>query len=773
MIQYLYECLTIIESEFPNNGTILLGDFNKLKVSRIQNAFKLKQVVKFPTRGRNILDLILTDLDKFYDSPRKLPPFGLSDHDSVFVPPLARSQVPNPTYRTKSRDLRPTKRLALTRYLEEVNVNQLVNKQISCDDKAKTFEMIINTGLDAIAPIKEKVITTNEPPWVSSSFKKLIRNRQKAFTQGDLMAFRKLRNQVNRERKKLRAKYYDAKVKQLESCAPATWWKEIKRLSGISEHVSRREDMVSMLSNIERNSDPNSPGEAELANEINQAFLRPMTDFTPLLPNYWQTNTDGRSEAFCVSEFSVFKKLIALNPNKAEGPDGIPNWILKENADLLAIAVTDIINTSYKESRLPSSWKFANIIPIPKAKPVRNVNKDLRPISLTPIISKIAEDYVVNSFVKPAVLKKLDPNQYGTVPRSSTTQALISMLHFLNASTDGNGATTRVVLFDYKKAFDLIDHTLLLNKLATYDIPQWVLEWITDFLTHRKQRVKLSQDCFSEWELVPAGVPQGTKLGPWLFVIMVNDLDIPNSELWRYVDDTSMAEAILKGGSSTIQNDVDELINQSVVNKFQMNEGKCKEMRIGFSKLTTHFEPIKIHNNPLELVKCAKILGLIVSNDLKWNEHVQQITKKARKRLYCLTQLKRANVGTKELLQFYITCIRPITEYASPVFHNSLTNYLSNELEAIQQRALKIILPWTSYGEALSRVGLQTLYARRQELTESLFRDIESNVDHKLYNLLPPLIEIDTTLRNKSKYNVTFKTERFRNSFITYNALKS
>ena len=84
-----------------------------------------------------------------------------------------------------------------------------------------------------------------------------------------------------------------------------------------------------MLSNIGRNSVPNSPSEAELANEINQAFLGSMTDFTPLLPNYWQTNTDGRSEAFCVSEFSVFKKLIALNPNKAEGPGGIPNWILR------------------------------------------------------------------------------------------------------------------------------------------------------------------------------------------------------------------------------------------------------------------------------------------------------------------------------------------------------------------------------------------------------------------------------------------------------------
>ena len=221
MIQYLYECLTIIKSEFPNNGTILLGDFNKLKVSRIQNAFNLKQVVKF--RGRNILDLLLTYLDKFYDSPRKLPPFGLSDHDSIFVPPLSRSQVPNPTCRMKSRDLRPTKHLALMWYLEEVNINQLVNNETSCDDKAKTFEMIINNGLDAIATIREKVIISNEPPWVSLSFKKLIRNRQKAFTQGDLMTVRKLRNQVNRERKKLRAKYYDGKVKQLGSCATATW----------------------------------------------------------------------------------------------------------------------------------------------------------------------------------------------------------------------------------------------------------------------------------------------------------------------------------------------------------------------------------------------------------------------------------------------------------------------------------------------------------------------------------------------------------------------
>ena len=124
-------------------------------------------------------------------------------------------------------------------------------------------------------------------------------------------------------------------------------------------------------------------------------------------------------------------------------------------------------------------------------------------------------------------------------------------------------------------------------------------------------------------------------------------------------------------------------------------------------------------------------------------------------------------MGTK----FYITCIRPITEYVCPAFHNSLTNYLSNDLESIQKRALRIIIPWMSYSEALSIAGLQPLYARRQELTES--RDIASNKDHKLHKLFPPCNNSDTILRNKHRFSVTFKTERYRNSFIMYNALKS
>jgi hypothetical protein len=197
------------------------------------------------------------------------------------------------------------------------------------------------------------------------------------------------------------------------------------------------------------------------------------------------------SQSLCTSEFSVFKLLASLNSNKASGPDDIPAWI-KENADILASPVSDILNLSYKEARLLSIWKHADIIPIPKDKPVREVNKHLRPISLTPIISKIAEDFIVEDFDKPAVLQRIDPNQFGTIPKSNPTYVLLSMLHSWNDSTDRNGAPN-----------DLIDHGLLVAKLHTYNLPHRVINWIIDFLTCRKQRVKLNQEDYSDWAKIP------------------------------------------------------------------------------------------------------------------------------------------------------------------------------------------------------------------------------------------------------------------------------
>ena len=144
------------------------------------------------------------------------------------------------------------------------------------------------------------------------------------------------------------------------------------------------------------------------------------------------------------------------------------------------------------------------------------MKKDLRTISLTACFSKIAEDCIVHDFIKPAVLKVLDPNQYGAVLNSSTTRALIHMVHSWAQATDGNSTTIWTVLFDCRKAFDLIDHSIVVDKLCKLFLKTRIINWIIDFLSGRSQRIKRAKGCYSKWDSVPSGVPQGTKLGPYI-----------------------------------------------------------------------------------------------------------------------------------------------------------------------------------------------------------------------------------------------------------------
>lgn len=249
----------------------------------------------------------------------------------------------------------------------------------------------------------------------------------------------------------------------------------------------------------------------------------------------------------------------------------------------------------------------------------------------------------------------------------------------------------RVVLLDFPKAFNLIDHNILVRKLLDYNILNHILCWIVDFLSDRRQRVKLAEDRFSEWRYIPAGIPQGTKLGPWLFLLMINDLNAGEAEMWKYVDDTTISEVIAKGQESCIQQMVDDLAIQARDEGFQLNKRKCKELRISFAKNEPEFDPIWVNHQTLETVKSIKLLGLNISSDLKWNAHVLELVRKVSTRPYFLRQLKRSHVATKELLLFYITCIQSTLEYGSPVFHHALTSYLSKGLERLQKHAMKII----------------------------------------------------------------------------------
>jgi hypothetical protein len=459
----------------------------------------------------------------------------------------------------------------------------------------------------------------------------------------------------------------------------------------------------------------------------------------------------------------VCNNLRHLKQNKAPGPDGLPNWIFKEYAEILCEPLANILNSSFREQRLPSVWKHANVIPIPKVKQVKYPKKEIRSISLAPSISKIAEEFVVTDYIKPAILKNLDPNQYGTVPGSSTVTALINMVHKWLYETDGTGSVVRVLLFDYRKPFDLIDHTILVNKLKELDISTTIINWIKSFLSNRLQRVKLSHDCMSEWGVVPSGVPQGTNL-------MTSNLGFPDDpfDIWKYVDDSTVSEIIIRGHDSNAQIAVDKVVNWSKESLLQLNGEKCKELTISFGRNRQPYPPVIIDGIPMEKVSKAKLLGVTINNKLSWNDHIEEVIKKAARRLYFLVQLKRANVPVEDIVAYYSSCIRTTLDYACPLFHNSLTKYLQQELEKIQKRALAIVLPECTYQEALEKTKLETISERHEILSMNLFEQISKDRSSKLHSLLPQYnTNTNYNLRKKRTFEIPLvKTKRFANSFI-------
>ena len=201
------------------------------------------------------------------------------------------------------------------------------------------------------------------------------------------------------------------------------------------------------------------------------------------------------------------------------------------------------------------------------------------------------------------------------------------------------------------------------------------------------------------------------------------------------------------------QRHTDKVIQWPLENRVQLNTEKCQEMRISFTKLQQEFESILINGDALELVENVKLLGLHISSNLTWNIHINELVKKAFKRLYFLIQLKRAKVArTTDLGLFYSSCIRSIMDshYAVPIFQYSLPKYLMLELEHVQKRAMSIICPGLSYNEALVIMNYKELAVHHDEICETLF-----NNNHHLYKLLRATYETHIFVKAHATFQCT------------------
>ena len=763
MIQYLTSCMDSILSKHPKAGLFLIGDFNKLPDKQLKCSYKLKQIVTKPTRGTAMLDLVYTNMHSLYQEPTLLAPIGRADHDIVTCFPLPSHSIPRAkTIKRRVRKFPPNEKALFAMDLKHVRFENLYNMQ-SCHDMYSMLSATLNNLMDKHFPIKTVVRCESDKEWVTDEFKCLITRRQRAYTSGNMELYRYFRNKVSRMSKGLRKYYYRNKVDKLKSNTPGKWWTCVKELTG-NKVSNSLQGMANKL---------NNGNLQELADDINSFFATISSDLLAICPEVIGALQTAETPCeYQVTVEAMEKALMAIDCSKSPGPDGVPSWILRDFAGLLGKPLAAIFNASVREGYIPPEWKTANVTALPKVSPPQCISTDLRPVSLTPIVMKVMEGFVCK-WIWDIIRDKILPDQYGCMKQTGTTHALINLIHNWSSATDGLGSFVRILLVDFQKAFDHVDHSLVLQKLCDLDVHKCLVRWVASFLTGRQQRIKIG-DIVSTWSGLNGGVPQGTRLGPLLFLIMVNDLH-STLPMVKYVDDITLYCTGNYGVTSdlnSLQEAADHCLSWANENNMKVNVKKTKEMVINFGKAETDLPHLQLNDTIIERVSSVKLLGLNVSDDLSWEDHVNHIYRKAAKRLYSLVMLKRAGVTTKDMCSYYVAMIRPVMEYCCQVWHCRLTKSQSELLESVQKRALRIIFTspgsYDEYGTLLEISKLEQLAERRHKMCMKLFTQMKSE-NHKLNHLLVPYMNVDRQTRISKDFKLPrCRTNRLKDSFIPF-----
>ena len=273
----------------------------------------------------------------------------------------------------------------------------------------------------------------------------------------------------------------------------------------------------------------------------------------------------------------------------------------------------DILNCALRTNTFPDAYKRAEIIPIPKINPPRSLS-DLRPISKTPIGGKIIEKVIVSELEKD-IQGKLDNSQYGNCRGSSTTHYLIKLTDQAFKST-ANGDATTAITIDYSKAFDYVDHNVLIEKLVQLGVRTSIIKLIISFLTGRSHNTHIFGKK-SEFLNITCGVPQGTVAGPKLFVILINGDKCPFVTNLKFVDDKTLAYSYSGDPTKVLQKALDIELKGTVKDKMIINESKCHVFTVNFSKNNTAPLNLKLNDKLIESVDTIKLLGVYLTNDLK------------------------------------------------------------------------------------------------------------------------------------------------------------
>jgi len=424
------------------------------------------------------------------------------------------------------------------------------------------------------------------------------------------------------------------------------------------------------------------------------------------------TSCDSHISDCMVTKEIVEKKLKGLNIAKTPGPDGMHPRILRETSSEISVPLAHIFNASLQQGKLPQDWKKANITAIYK-KGDKQQPSNYRPVSLTSIVVKLLETLIREVIMEHMQTNKLfSKKQYGFIPGRSTVLQLLTVLDHWTEILD-QGGEVDVVYCDFQKAFDKVPHRRLLSKTKNYGIRGKVFKWIECYLTGRQQRVQ-SQGHASSWHEVTSGIPQGSVLGPLLFVIYINDLPATaaNSYIYLFADDLKLYLPIFSPADRhNLQGDLDRVHAWSESSLLKLHPDKCKSMRIGSSVHPPY--QYKIGDSQLQHVRQEKDIGVTIDANLKFEQHMAEKINKANRILGLISRTFIYKDGPT-LLTLYISLVRPHLEYANQIWTPQTIKMIA-AIENVQRRMTRMIpnIRHLSYEERLHHLKLPSLAYRR------------------------------------------------------------
>ena len=718
---------TLQSSGFCEPTEYLLDDTGDANAALIHttNCFDLKQYNRYPNANGRYLDLVLSDIEPSMIGCYE-PSMILSDHVDAHHPPIEINlHVHKPTYLPANQPQRfAFRKLNYYDLIEQLNSIDWFNELVGdVDLMTQRFYQLLNVVIARHTPLKHQ--PGQYPVWFSCSVVHMLDRKRQLHREykrtGDINVyneFKKLRTAVKMKITRCHRKYLLSVENEMTSHMKQ-FWQYTKSLRKTNTYPTEMHYVLPGAGMLSASDSISIAGLFRLFfSSVYRVCLQPAS--------YEEPKTETLLDGFQVNEQDIAVLIKEMDDDKGAGTDGLPSHFVKMAAPALIFPLMLIFNASLAAGVFPILFKSTLIHPVFKAGRNNDV-MNYRPIAVLNCFAKLLERLVHQKLLA-HVSGYLDPSQHGFLPKRSTVTNLLEYVTFLSEKLETKDQVDMIYM-DLSKAFDTISHDQLISKLQVFGVTGDLLRWVATYLMDRPNAVVFNGER-SERFFPTSGVPQGSILGPLLFLLYIDDLAAKMSSFKSmFADDKKFGRLIDDvGDCQQLQTEFHEAEKWCEENSLSSNASKCCVITVTNKNNPIEFPYASSTGQPITRVTTVKDLGVHVDETLRFNYHVETIVNKAFKSLGFLIRTSRQFMLLKTVMHLYRALVVPHLEYASPVWNPCYNKYMDS-IESVQRRFTRFVfrkfhLPYADYETRCKKLGLLTLRRRRILHDQMLLYDI-------------------------------------------------